>query len=185
MSDTATTTIPGLRRVEHVSTSVPDIDSATDFFVQVLGARVVGEQRFAGGQDGVDMAVSFNAHPDAAARLVTLDLHGVHTELFEYTAPDLRREMPRNCDVGGHHLGFRVDDVAAAAEFLAAVPGVQVLGEPTYGEIPGDLRRGWVYFLTPWGLQMEIAEEHPIAADAALGTAADAASDTDSEGTLR
>lgn len=154
--------IPGLSGVEHVSTSVPDIDAATTFFVDVLGARVVGEQRFAGGEDGVDMATSFNAHPEAAARLVTLDLHGVHTELFEYTAPDLCHDMPRNCDVGGHHLGFRVEDVAAAAAHLAQVPGVQVLGEPTYGEIPGGLRRGWVYFLTPWGLQLEIAEERPV-----------------------
>jgi len=163
----APTTIPGLTGVEHVSTSVPDIDAATAFFVDVLGARVVGEQRFAGGQDGVDMVATFNAHPLAAARLVTLDLHGVHTELFEYTAPDLRHEMPRNCDVGGHHLGFRVTDVAAAAAHLATVPGVRVLGEPTYGDTDRGIRRGWVYFLTPWGLQLEIAEEHPIAVPSA------------------
>lgn len=176
MPDTATT-IPGLTGVEHVSTSVPDIDAARDFFVEVLGARVVGEQRFAGGEDGVDMAVSFNAHPEASARLVTLDLHGVHTELFEYAAPDLVTEMPRNCDVGGHHLGFRVDDVALAAEFLATVPGVRVLGEPTYGDTDRGIHRGWVYFLTPWGLQMEIAEEHPIAGATAP--------DTEPEGTTR
>lgn len=155
--------IPGLTGVEHVSTSVPDIEQARRFFVDVLGARVVGEQQFAGGEEGVDMVTSFNAHPDASAHLVTLDLHGVHTELFEYAAPDLRDDMPRNCDPGGHHLGFRVDDVADAAAYLATVPGVRVLGEPTYGEIAGGLRRGWVYFLSPWGLQLEIAEEHPIA----------------------
>lgn len=151
--------IPGLTGVEHVSSSVPDIEQARSFFVDVLGAREVSRVRFAGGVDGVDMPVSFNAHPAASAELLTLDLHGVWMELFEYDAPDLVRAMPRNCDVGGHHLGFRVDDVAAAAEFLGEVPGVTVLGAPTYDALPDGRRRGWVYFLTPWGMQLEVAEE--------------------------
>jgi catechol 2,3-dioxygenase-like lactoylglutathione lyase family enzyme len=153
--------ITGLTGVEHVSTSVPDVDAAVAFFVDVLGARVVGRERFAGSDDDVDMAVTFNAHPDASAELVTLDLHGVRLELFCYDAPDLVRTMPRNCDVGGHHLGMRVDDLPAAVAELAAVPGVRILGEPTYYPLPSGLHRGWVYFLTPWGLQMELAEERP------------------------
>ncbi|CAN5464476.1 hypothetical protein BH10ACT3_BH10ACT3_09550 [soil metagenome] len=151
--------IPGMTGVEHFSTSVPDVDAARDFFVDVLGAREVNRVRFAGGEDGVDMTTSFNAHPAASAQLLTLDLHGVWMELFEYDAPDLVRTMPRNCDVGGHHVGFRVSDVAAAAHYLGQVPGVTVLGEPTYDDLADGRRRGWVYFLTPWGMQLEVAEE--------------------------
>jgi catechol 2,3-dioxygenase-like lactoylglutathione lyase family enzyme len=88
---------------------------------------------------------------------------GTTVELFEYDAPDLARTMPRNCDAGGHHLGFRVPDVVAAAETLAAVPGVRVLGPPTFDDLPAGGRRGWVYFLTPWGLQLEVAEERAAA----------------------
>lgn len=153
--------IPGVTRVEHVSTSVPDMEQASTFFTEVLGATLVGGERFAGGVDGVDMVGSFNAHPDASAELVTLDLHGLRVELFCYDAPDLVRAMPRNCDVGGHHIGLRVDDLPAAVASLAAVPGVEILGEPTYYPLPSGLHRGWVYFLTPWGLQMELAEERP------------------------
>ena len=33
--------IPGLRGTDHVGFTVPDIDQATDFFVNILGAELV------------------------------------------------------------------------------------------------------------------------------------------------
>lgn len=150
--------VPGLLGVEHYSITVPDHGAATAFLVGELGARVLRRADFSAA-DGSDMAGRFDAHPEAAAHLVTLDLHGTVLEVFEYDAPDLLPTAPRNCDAGGHHIGFRVADVAAAAEHLRQVDGVRVLGEPEYGDAPGGGRRGWVYFIAPWGLQMEIAEE--------------------------
>ena len=82
-----------------------------------------------------------------------------NVELFEYEAPDQRREMPRNSDWGGHHMAIYVDDLDAAIAYLREQPGVTILGEPQLikgGPIAGNR---WVYFLTPWSLQMEVMHQ--------------------------
>jgi catechol 2,3-dioxygenase-like lactoylglutathione lyase family enzyme len=59
------------------------------------------------------------------------------------------------CDIGGHHIGFLVDDMDAAVAYLKS-KGVQVQGEPTkmtQGPTAGET---WVYFLAPWGTQLEL-----------------------------
>ena len=133
---------------EHFSTTVPDIEQAVRFFVDVLGAVDDGvRHRFSGPDADFDMASTFNAHPDAVAHLVRLQLHGVTYELIQYESP-----------VGGHHLGLRVRDLDAAIAALRSVAGVRVLGEANWSDTK-DFRRGWVYFLTPWGMQMELAEQ--------------------------
>jgi catechol 2,3-dioxygenase-like lactoylglutathione lyase family enzyme len=153
---------------EHASTTVADIVSAERFFVDVLGATVRFRARFAGEGDGVteefDMAETFNAHRDSCAALVSLAVGGTVIELFQYSAPDQGKEQPRNCDVGGHHFGFRVADLDGAVAELRAVPGVRILGEINWGTTADGATRGWVYFLTPWGLQMELSEEHLLRA---------------------
>jgi catechol 2,3-dioxygenase-like lactoylglutathione lyase family enzyme len=151
-------TIPGLIAVDHVSITVPDVDAAAEFFVDVLGARELYRRAYAAkGTD--DMRTRFNAHPDAHYRLAKVELSGTIVEVFEYRAPDLNPVMPRNCDAGGHHIGLRVADLDAALAAVAEVPGVRILGSPsTMTTSTGAVRR-WVYFLTPWGLQMELAEE--------------------------
>ena len=101
----------------------------------------------------------------------------VHATEGSDTAPGQRQQLPRNSDWGGHHLAIGVENVDAAVDYLRSVPGVKILGEAqtiTEGPIAGDR---WVYFLTPWGLQMEIAEEHPIAGATAP--------DNEPEGTTR
>jgi catechol 2,3-dioxygenase-like lactoylglutathione lyase family enzyme len=159
MTDAGVPSLPLVAGVEHFSTTVPDLAQAVRFFVDVLGGREVRRLTFAAAPGSAEMELKFNAHPAAEAQLATLDLAGTTIELFEYDAPDLSTVMPRNCDAGGHHIGFRVASVAAAVAALVDVPGVRVLGEPTYGPLASGGRRGWVYFLTPWGLQLELAEE--------------------------
>jgi catechol 2,3-dioxygenase-like lactoylglutathione lyase family enzyme len=158
-------------KFEHASTTVADLASAERFFVDVLGAKVRFRSRFAGeanseGTEQFDMAETFNAHSQSAAMLVSLDIGGSVVELFQYSAPDQAPQQPRNCDVGGHHLGFRVPDLEAAVVQLRTVPGVRVLGETNWGVTGSGAKRGWVYFLTPWGLQLELSQEGPLRASA-------------------
>jgi catechol 2,3-dioxygenase-like lactoylglutathione lyase family enzyme len=82
-------------------------------------------------------------------------------ELFEYEAPDQNRTLPANSDWGGHHLALHVRDIDAAAQYLSGQPGVQLLGTPrtiTEGPIAGNR---WLYFRTPWGMQMELVQASP------------------------
>ncbi|WP_410650383.1 VOC family protein [Amycolatopsis sp. cmx-4-54] len=149
--------IPGTRNVDHVAYTVPDLDQAVGFFVDVLGADLVYLTGPVSDPDGDWMARKLNVHARASAHIAMLRLGPtMNVELFEYDTPGQNRALPRNSDHGGHHLAFYVDDVDAAADYLRRQQGVRMLGEPEtieQGPIAGSR---WVYFLTPWGMQLEI-----------------------------
>jgi catechol 2,3-dioxygenase-like lactoylglutathione lyase family enzyme len=146
--------LPGLVGIEHVGLTVPDLDAAIAFFCDVLGCEFV----FDGGRfaDPGFMERQLNVSPEATFRYAFVRCRtGPNLEVFEYAAPDQARTPPRNSDVGGHHLAFYVEDVDAAAAYLRE-RGVAVLGEPVFiaeGPAAGST---WVYFLAPWGLQLEL-----------------------------
>ncbi|WP_448321846.1 VOC family protein [Streptomyces sp. CO7] len=142
----------GLLGVEHASYTVADLDAATAFFTEVLGAEPVeGCEGAADGPDG--------HRPPGAERCRRVLLRTgptANVELRQSGRGALRSRPPRNSDVGGHHLAFFVDDVDAAAAYLREQAGVTLMGEPetiTEGPIAGDR---WLYFGTPIGMQMEI-----------------------------
>lgn len=150
------TTLPGLLGVEHIGLTVPDMDSATMFFVDVLGAEVLFEVGpFASEDDW--MQKHLGVHPRAAIRrLRMLRLAaGPSVELFEYSSPDQDHARPRNSDAGGHHLAFYVTDMAAAVDHLKR-HGVKLFGDPTTLVNGASAGLTWVYFLAPWGLQLEL-----------------------------
>ncbi|WP_232108390.1 MULTISPECIES: nitroreductase/quinone reductase family protein [Streptomyces] len=150
-------TLPGARAVHHIAYTVPDLDQAVRFFVDVIGAELAYRLGPVEDQEGDWMTRKLGVHPRASAKIAMLRLGPVtNLELFEYTAPDQDHSRPRNSDWGGHHFALYVDDVDKAVEYLREVPGVTILGEPetiTDGPIAGDR---WVYFTTPWGLHMEL-----------------------------
>jgi catechol 2,3-dioxygenase-like lactoylglutathione lyase family enzyme len=147
--------LPGLRRLDHVGFTVPDLDEATRFLVDVLGCQYLYSLGpFA--DDGDWMSEHLGVHPRATVpenRFFRLAGQAVF-EVFAYTAPDQRLVGPRNSDIGGHHVALYVDDLDAAVEHLRAA-GVTVLGEPTASVGPHEGQR-WVYFLAPWGMQFEL-----------------------------
>ena len=92
---------------------------------------------------------------DPSPPLVTRS-HALRFRKSQYDAPSAATRRPRNSDIGGHHLALRVDDVDRAAAYLRGQPGVEVLDEPqtvVTGPIAGDR---WVYFVSPFGLAMEV-----------------------------
>ncbi|MEV6977347.1 VOC family protein [Kitasatospora sp. NPDC093806] len=154
------TGIPGARAVHHVAFTVPDLDQAVAFFTGVLGARLLYRLGPIAAPPGDPdwMTRQLGVHREAVAYIAMLRFGPVgNLELFQYSAPDQRRELPANSDWGGHHLAIAVDDVDLAVSYLRWQPGVKVLGQPQTvadgGPIDGDR---WVYFRTPWGLQLEV-----------------------------
>jgi catechol 2,3-dioxygenase-like lactoylglutathione lyase family enzyme len=147
--------LPGLRRLDHIGFTVPDLDEATRFLVDVIGCELLyslGPFR----DDGDWMAQHLNVHPRATVpenRFFRCGGQAIF-EVFLYTAPDQRLEGPRNSDVGGHHIALYVDDLDAAVEQLVS-SGITVLGSPTASRGPHEGQR-WVYFLAPWGMQFEL-----------------------------
>ena len=147
--------LPGLRRLDHVGFTVPDLDEATRFLVDVLGCEYLYSLGpFA--DDGDWMSEHLGVHPRATVpenRFFRCGEQAVF-EVFAYTAPEQRLVGPRNSDVGGHHVALYVDDLDAGLAHLRA-EGVTVLGEPTASSGPHEGQR-WVYFLAPWGMQFEL-----------------------------
>ena len=149
--------IPGLRGVEHIGFTVPDLEEATRFFVDVIGCEYfysIGPIEDTAG----DWMVR---HLNVPARSRVRELRffrcgfGPNFEIFEYDGDDLNMAPPRNCDVGGHHLAFYVDDFDRALAYLKAQE-LRVLGEPTVRTVGPSAGQSWIYFLTPWGMQLEL-----------------------------
>jgi glyoxylase I family protein len=146
--------LPGLRRVDHIGFTVPDLDQPHRFLVDVLGFEYLyslGPFK----HDDDWMATHLAVHPRAEMNNRFYRCGGeTLLEVFEYDAPDQRTTQPRNSDIGGHHVAMYVDDLDAAVEHLKAA-GVEVFAGPTASKGPADGNR-WIYFLSPWGMQFEL-----------------------------
>lgn len=147
--------IPGMRGVDHLGFTVPDLDEAEAFLVGVLGCEriyTLGAKR----ADDDWMFERIGVHPRSVIREIRFYRlgHGANFEVFEYDAADGQNPQPRNSDIGGHHVALYVDDMDAAVAALRA-HGVNVMGEPT-ASAQAALGQRWVYFTSPWGMQFEL-----------------------------
>lgn len=148
--------LPGLRGTDHVGFTVPDLEKAVDFFVNVIGCEPFYELGpFQ--SEGDWMQTHLNVHKDAVMRKLKFlrCASGSNFEIFQYESPDQNGQQPKNSDVGGHHLAFYVDDIHAAIAYLES-KGVQILGKPTVRVCGPSAGQTWVYFLSPWGMQLEL-----------------------------
>jgi catechol 2,3-dioxygenase-like lactoylglutathione lyase family enzyme len=147
--------LPGLTRLDHVGFTVPDLEQAGAWLVDVLGC----EYMYTLGpftHDDDWMSVHLNVDPDTVMHELHFYRCGGQAvfEVFEYAAKHQSLQPPRNSDVGGHHVALYVEDLDAAVTYLRD-RGVQVLGDPTVSRGPSEGQR-WVYFLSPWGMQFEL-----------------------------
>jgi catechol 2,3-dioxygenase-like lactoylglutathione lyase family enzyme len=151
-----------IRGADHVGFTVPDLDEAVSFFVDVLGATE--QARFAVRDNPGVMEHGLGVHPDGSLSAVLLRLTpGLSVELFQYQAPGQDTQMPEVSDIGGHHLCLVVDDLDAAIAQLRRRPDVRV-GNPgriSYGPHAGGR---WLYFRTSWGLVIELIADPPAGA---------------------
>lgn len=151
--------IPGLLGTDHIGFTVPDIEAATEFFTEILGAELIYSLGPFEAKDDW-MATQLNVHPRAVIvqnRHFRLG-HGANFEIFHYETPEGQGVMPKNSDIGGHHLAFYVEDLDAAIAYLIS-KGIKVLGKPVSSKGPASGQR-WIYFLSPWGMQLELLT-HP------------------------
>lgn len=148
--------IPGVRGTDHLGFTVPDLDEADDFLVNVLGGHRVLEQPGFRDDDGDMMAVQLGVPARAELRRFNFYRmgYGSNYEVFEYEVEGQNDTVPLNSDIGGHHVGLYVDDIDAAVAYLRG-KGVEVMGQivPSGG---GSAGNRWVYFRAPWGMQFEL-----------------------------
>ena len=153
-----TTQVPGLRGIEHIGFTVPDLGQAVSFFTDVLGCEHLYDMGPFADPDGNWMSDNLDVHPRAEIPKFALlrCANGANLEIFEYRSPDQVRRWPRMSDHGGTHIAFYVDDMDAALAHLRAY-GVRVLGQGKkdgFGPESGP-ESTFAHFLSPWGQVLE------------------------------
>lgn len=147
--------LPGLRNLDHVAYTVEDLEAASDFFTEALGAEYLYRTSLDLSEPAV--AHSLGVPPRGRMERVALRMGPTdNVELNQFWVPRGGRVPPRNSDAGGRHLALHVDDVPHAAAQLVRFSGCTLLGEPKVigeGLIAGD---EWVYVRTPIGLPIEL-----------------------------
>ena len=117
--------VPGLSGIEHIGLTVPDLDAATGFFSDVLGAEALYDiGPFASPDDW--MANHLGGGPQARIhRMRVLKIaHGPVLELFEFAEtsaiPTNDPAVPPGGWGASWHIAFYVEDMEAALAALRA-----------------------------------------------------------------
>ncbi|CCE06603.1 putative Glyoxylase family protein [Bradyrhizobium sp. STM 3843] len=153
----AADSIPGLRGHDHTGITVPDVKAATAFFTDVLGCSHAMSFGPFSDDKGTFMQDVVNVNPRAVIDEISMIRcgYGSNIELFQYRSPDQAKTLPKNSDIGGHHIALYVDDIAKAADYLRSKNVTTMQGPIPVNEGPAA-GQSILYFLTPWGMQMEL-----------------------------
>ncbi|MEO6299255.1 MAG: VOC family protein [Paracoccaceae bacterium] len=152
----AAESLPGMRGVNHIGLTVPDMAQAQGFFVDVLGCQTAMSFGPFSDDKGTFMKDLLNVDSKATIEGITMLRcgFGSNIELFKYTAPDQKTAFPLNSDIGGYHIAIYVDDIDKAAEYLKA-KGIKTLMGPVPMKDGPNAGQAIMYFFAPWGLQLE------------------------------
>lgn len=148
--------VPGLAGVEHVGLIVPDLDIATAFFTNVLGADALYDVGpFPGPEDWMagHLAGASGAHIRRMRMLAVAN--GPSVELIELTRADGKSTAANEVAPAGWHIAFYVEDIEAALSALKA-HGCHILSGPVEMTEGPSAGLTWLYFRTPWGQQLEL-----------------------------
>ena len=149
------TPLPKLRGVDHIGITVPDMEQATAFFVEVLGCELLYEREPPADDTPRDRLGVPEGSRIEAVRFLRC-ANGANIELFEFYSPEQREDFPRPNDVGIQHLALYVDDLDAAVEHLRRRDVELMSGpNPLPGPEAGEGNR-FIYARTPWGLTVEL-----------------------------
>lgn len=148
--------IPGMRGHDHTGVTVPDMQQAVDFFTNIIGCQKIMSFGPFADDKGTFMTDLLGVDAKAVVEEITLLRcnFGSNIELFKYTAPDQKDLQPKNSDIGGFHIAFYVDDIAAAKAYLDAKGVATRMGPLPVTEGPAA-GQSILYFQAPWGLQFE------------------------------
>lgn len=148
-----------VRGIDHIGITVPDIEDATRFLIEALGAELI-YQSVAPEDKNLD-----NEAQQKTLRLVPgttitsicmLKLqHGPGIELFEMHGPE-QREPLRASDVGLQHFAVYTEDIDVALQRFADAGG-EVFTAPQPLGFPTEKGAGncFCYGRTPWGSIVE------------------------------
>lgn len=147
------------RGINHIGITVPNVEEATIFFKNALGAKVAydGLTHHDTPRGGAKTEKQLGLTPGTTIRYQRMLQIGTgpSLEIFELETHDSRLAA-RLQDIGLNHLSFYVDDIESAYERLKAAGATMlsnVHGNSRYEDTPGN---GSVYGKAPWGTLIEL-----------------------------
>ena len=148
--------LPGMRGADHIGITVPDLKQAVDFLINVIGCEAYYKLGpFKADNDWMEVHLNVNPRAEIPTMQLVRCGHGTNFEVFQWSSPDQKTTPPRNSDAGGHHIAFYVDDMDKAVAHLKK-HNVKMFGDPTVMKEGPSAGETWMYFLAPWGVQMEL-----------------------------
>ncbi|MGJ7547030.1 VOC family protein [Pseudomonas alloputida] len=140
--------------IDHVGMNVPDIDVAIRFFSDLAGAKVISD--ITPGNVPSAWKTQFRWHPSSELqRFVMLQLTGgAKIELFQYRGAHINNAHPHGDDIGASHFALTTADMTHSLSIIKT-KGLTILNEP----ITNADGVQWMYFLTPWGSQVELVSK--------------------------
>ena len=140
----------GFKGVHHIAISVPSLAEAKSFYVDKLGFPVADEAHLPASDDGDKVTGLHKADCD----VLMVKAGNVFLEIFEFHSPSPNTQSNRPvCDHGYTHLGFEVEDIHSAYQFLEQA-GVQ------WHHTPVEAGEGYLmtYGRDPFGNVIEIQQ---------------------------
>jgi catechol 2,3-dioxygenase-like lactoylglutathione lyase family enzyme len=146
--------LKGVTGVHHVSMSVPNLQKAKEFYVDILGFEIVAKMGWEQGSDAIDDIVGLK---NSAANLLMLRAGNAHLELFEYTSPEPKPGDPMRpaCDHGYTH--FCLDVVGIYEVYQRLVDAGMEFNTPPQGQV-AETGIVATYGRDPFGNLIEIQE---------------------------
>lgn len=149
---------PRPRGIQHIGVTVPDLEAATAFLVEGLGAKVSydGLTPQDDPREGPEVERQLGLPAGAAIRRQRFVVigGGPGLELFEITGE--QRAAAGLADLGLNHISLYCDDIEGCRDRLVAAGGEplsEIHENSRYEDTEGN---GSVYVRAPWGMLIEL-----------------------------
>jgi catechol 2,3-dioxygenase-like lactoylglutathione lyase family enzyme len=143
--------------VQHTGFTVSNLERSVDFYVRILGCKVIMTQEKTGGY-----LAAIVGYPNASIKMAHLrDPAGHHViELFEYLVPEMVKTNLEPRLIGNAHLCFLVSDLNAIYDAIKD-EGITFVSGPVDVDTGANAGGAGLYLKDPDGIIMEIFQPSP------------------------
>ncbi|MCJ2182459.1 antibiotic biosynthesis monooxygenase [Novosphingobium sp. 1949] len=150
---------PGIRGIDHVGMTVPDIDVASKFLADAFGARTLYDVQPADADPMQGDEVEHQLGLPAGARIEHMRLMriGASANIEMFRIANAEQADPAGLvDYGLQHIALYVDDIDAAARRLTNAGGALLSDPHPLSGVEGGECNSGVYARAPWGALIEL-----------------------------
>jgi len=143
--------------VQHTGFTVSNLERSVDFYVRILGCKLIMSQEKTGGY-----LAEIVGYPNTSIKMAHLsDPAGHHViELFQYITPEVSQVDLEPRRLGNAHLCFMVSDLD---EVYASIQneGITFISSPVIIDTGANAGGAGLYLRDPDGITMEIFQPAP------------------------